>query len=128
MENFKNKLNSIWRKTQNVAAQNKLTVFVGGAIFIALIMIFTSLWMYENFGAAQLDLSRPSLQEARKEARIQAQKEKERAEKEENFEATGSIDKKVVESFEKIYDKKANQITGEFFGENALSDKTLGIE
>ena len=116
IENNKSKIN-----------QNKLIVFILGALLIAFILIEISLWMYEQFGTAQLDLSRPSLQEAREQAKKDVEREKREKAEAENFDSTGEIDSKAFKKFENLYDKSLNRLKGDFFGENALSDETLNI-
>ena len=107
--------------------QNKLIVFIIGALLITFSLIGISLWMYEQFGTAQLDLSRPSLQEAREQAKKDAEREKREKAEAENFDSTGEIDSKTFKKFENLYDKSLNRLKGDFFGENALSDETLNI-
>lgn len=116
IENNKSKIN-----------QNKLIVFILGALLIAFILIGISLWMYEQFGTAQLDLSRPSLQEAREQAKKDVEREKREKAEAENFDSTGKIDSKATKKFENLYNQSLNRLKDNFFGENALSDETLNI-
>jgi hypothetical protein len=97
------------------------------ALAIALIMVGVSLWMYEEFGTAQLDLSRPSLQEARDQAKKQADREKLEQAQRETFETEGAIDSKTLEKFEKLYSNEMEKLNGEFFTATDLSDETLNL-
>lgn len=115
------------KKNQSKVKQNQLSIFIFSALTVALILIGISLWMYEEFGTAQLDLSRPSLQEAREQAKKDAEREKREKAEAENFDSTGKIDSKSLDKFGKLYDRSLNRLKDNFFGENALSDETLNI-
>lgn len=89
-------------------------------------LLGVSLWMYNEFGTAQLDLSRPSLQEARDQAKRDAEKAKNEAQTS-GFSGEGEINTAVLNEFEKLYSEKLNKLEGDFFGEGALSDETLNL-
>lgn len=115
------------KKNQLKVKQNQLSIFIFSALMVALILIGVSLWMYEEFGTAQLDLSRPSLQEAREQAKKDAERENREKAEAENFDSTGKIDSKSLDKFGKLYDRSLNRLKDNFFGENALNDETLNI-
>jgi hypothetical protein len=115
------------KKNQLKVKQNQLSIFIFSALMVALILIGVSLWMYEEFGTAQLDLSRPSLQEAREQAKKDAEREKRERSEAENFDSNGKIDSKFLDKFGKLYDRSLNRLKDNFFGENALNDETLNI-
>ena len=87
------------KKNQLKVKQNQLSIFIFSALMVALILIGVSLWMYEEFGTAQLDLSRPSLQEAREQAKKDAEREKRERSEAENFDSNGKIDSKFLDKF-----------------------------
>ena len=120
---FKKKPEKIFEKSGKIP----LAIFIGGALMVALIMVGVSLWMYEEFGTAQLDLSRPSLQEARDQAKKQADREKLEQAQRETFETEGAIDSKTLEKFEKLYSNEMEKLNGEFFTVTDLSDETLNL-
>lgn len=120
---FKKKPEKIFEKSGKIP----LAIFIGGALAIASIMVGVSLWMYEEFGTAQLDLSRPSLQEARDQAKKQADREKLEQAQRETFETEGAIDSKTLEKFEKLYSNEMEKLNGEFFTVTDLSDETLNL-
>ena len=120
---FKKKPEKIFEKSGKIP----LAIFIGGALAIASIMVGVSLWMYEEFGTAQLDLSRPSLQEARDQAKKQADREKLELAQRETFETEGAIDSKTLEKFEKLYSNEMEKLNGEFFTVTDLSDETLNL-
>ena len=120
---FKKKPEKIFEKSGKIP----LAIFIGGALAIASIMVGASLWMYEEFGTAQLDLSRPSLQEARDQAKKQADREKLEQAQRETFETEGAIDSKTLEKFEKLYSNEMEKLNGEFFTVTDLSDETLNL-
>lgn len=120
---FKKKPEKIFEKSGKIP----LAIFIGGALAIVSIMVGVSLWMYEEFGTAQLDLSRPSLQEARDQAKKQADREKLEQAQRETFETEGAIDSKTLEKFEKLYSNEMEKLNGEFFTVTDLSDETLNL-
>lgn len=120
---FKKKPEKIFEKSGKIP----LAIFIGGALMVTLIMVGVSLWMYEEFGTAQLDLSRPSLQEARDQAKKQADREKLEQAQREAFETEGAIDSKTLEKFEKLYSNEMEKLNGEFFTATDLSDETLNL-
>ena len=120
---FKKKPEKIFEKSGKIP----LAIFIGGALAIASIMVGVSLWMYEEFGTAQLDLSRPSLQEARDQAKKQADREKLEQAQRETFETEGAIDSKTLEKFEELYSNEMENLNGEFFTVTDLSDETLNL-
>ena len=61
--------------------KHQFGLFIAGSLAVTAILLGVSLWMYNEFGTAQLDLSRPSLQEARDQAKRDAEKAKNEAEK-----------------------------------------------
>lgn len=118
----------IFEKLKQKFAENKFGFFIFGALFIAISLMLMSLWAYNEFGSAQLDLSRPSYQEAREQAKKDAEEEKNRKKEEsEEFSSEGKIDKKIIDSFLKKYDNQLQKIDADFFKEDALSDETLNL-
>ena len=120
---FKKKPEKIFEKSGKIP----LAIFIGGALAIASIMVGVSLWMYEEFGTAQLDLARPSVQEARDQAKKQADREKLEQAQRETFETEGAIDSKTLEKFEKLYSNEMEKLNGEFFTVTDLSDEILNL-
>lgn len=106
--------------------KHQFGLFIAGSLVVTAILLGVSLWMYNEFGTAQLDLSRPSLQEARDQAKRDAEKAKNEAQTS-GFSGEGEINTVVLNEFEKLYSEKLNKIEGDFFGEGALSDETLNL-
>lgn len=106
--------------------KHQFGLFIAGSLAVTAILLGVSLWMYNEFGTAQLDLSRPSLQEARDQAKRDAEKAKNEAQTS-GFSGEGEINTTVLNEFEKLYGEKLNKLEGDFFGEGALSDKTLNL-
>ena len=101
-------------------AKNRFVILIAASIVVALILVSVALALYAWSGAAQVDLSRPGYSGVRNQV----------SENQDpiTFSSNGAIDKEVLESYEKLYDKTANQITSvETFEEAALSDETLRI-
>ena len=106
--------------------KHQFGLFIAGSLAVTAILLGVSLWMYNEFGTAQLDLSRPSLQEARDQAKRDAEKAKNEAQMS-GFSGEGEINTTVLNEFEKLYSEKLNKLEGDFFGEGALSDETLNL-
>ena len=106
--------------------KHQFGLFIAGSLVVTAILLGVSLWMYNEFGTAQLDLSRPSLQEARDQAKRDAEKAKNEAQTS-GFSGEGEINTTVLNEFEKLYSEKLNKLEGDFFGEGALSDETLNL-
>ena len=106
--------------------KHQFGLFIAGSLVVTAILLGVSLWMYNEFGTAQLDLSRPSLQEARDQAKRDAEKAKNEAQTS-GFSGEGEINTAVLNEFEKLYSEKLNKLEGDFFGEGALSDETLNL-
>ena len=106
--------------------KHQFRLFIAGSLVVTATLLGVSLWMYNEFGTAQLDLSRPSLQEARDQAKKDAEKAKNEAQTG-GFSSEGEINISTINEFEKLYNEKLNKLNGDFFGENALSDKTLNL-
>ena len=104
---------------------NQFSIFIAGSVTIAMILSGFSLWLYNESGAAQLDLSRPSYQEAREEAKKEEDKENDNGSNE--FSADGTIDEKTISEFEKLYNERLKKIQADAFKEDPLSDKSLNI-
>ncbi|MBP6925263.1 hypothetical protein KBB73_02705 [Candidatus Saccharibacteria bacterium] len=104
---------------------NQFPIFIAGSLTIAMILSGFSLWLYNESGAAQLDLSRPSYQEAREEAKKEEDKENDNGSNE--FSADGTIDEKTISEFEKLYNERLKKIQADAFKEDPLSDKSLNI-
>lgn len=107
--------------------QNQLAFFISGALILATTFVSISLWIYQEGGAAQLDLSRPSYQEARKQARKEAQEEAKKQKKSSEFIVEGDLTRKKIEDFEKIFTDRIKRIEGDFFDSKTLSDETLNL-
>lgn len=121
---MKSTLNTLVKK----ASQYKFAVFIAISLLFALCLVWISLLMYNISGAAQLDLSRPSYQEARKKAKEQADKDKKDALEQSTFSNQGTLNQKDIDDFNKLYNEQLDRIQGDFFRDDALSDKTLNLE
>ena len=106
--------------------KHQFGLFITGSLAVTAILLGVSFWMYNEFGTAQLDLSRPSLQEARDQANRDAEKAKNEAQTS-GFSGEGEINTAVLNEFKKLYSEKLNKLEGDFFGEGALSDETLNL-
>lgn len=100
--------------------QHKFMVLVGATIILSLLLVTLSLWLYNNSGAAQLDLSRPGYQSVRDQVDHKSDFTV--------YPSSGSIDKESLDEFRKLYDEQLKEATTvDSFGGTAMSDEALGI-
>ena len=103
------------------SSQTAFMILIAGSIILASIMVVISMRLYYHFGTAQLDLSRPSLQDVRNRAQ--------QNERFDGFKTDGPLTDKSLEEFQKLYDNKTKEVqrsTEGFYPEN-MSDASLGI-
>ncbi len=113
-----NKFSSIVKRFQA-----SFPLMVAVSISVALLLVWVSLLLYNQSGAAQLDLSRPSFQAVRSQAQ--------RTEPLAGFEPPmGRLTEKDLKEFEKLYTKQTTDMHNyeNSFSSGALSDKSLGIK
>lgn len=101
--------------------RHQLALFIGSSIVIALVLVVISMVLYVSGGAIQLDASRPG---------VKALTDKvDQTDSFKSFPATGSVDKKTLEQFRKLYDEQVRQVTtGDAFNASVLDDAALGID
>ena len=100
--------------------QHTFMVLVGLTIVLAMVLVVFSLWLYNNSGAAQLDLSRPGYESVRSQANTSKDFT--------GFSSSGAIDTEALNEFRGLYDKQLKEATAvESFGGDVLSDTALGI-
>lgn len=112
---------TIFHEPAGRLAKHKFIAMIGGSIVIALLFVSMSLALYSSSGAAQLDLSRPGYKsaEVKKEDATPAF---------EGFSASGSVDKKTLEEFEKMYRERTKNATSvDAFSGEVLDAQALGI-
>lgn len=102
-------------------AKHRFIVMIAGSVMIALLLVVISLQLYTNSGTLQLDLSRPGYTSVRDQIH--------RDEAFKGYPGTGAIDKAALDEFQKLYDKRANDlISVDAFGSEVLTDQALGID
>jgi hypothetical protein len=101
-------------------AKNRFVILIGSSILVALFLVMIALALYGFSGAAQVDLSRPGYSGIRNQISDTQEPTA--------FPSSGSIDKDVLDNYEKLYNKTADQVTAvEAFESGALSDEALRI-
>ena len=79
--------------------QHRFMILIAATIFIAIILVITSIIMYNVSGSAQLDLSRPGYQSVSDKV--------DRDDSVIEYSAFGPVSQVTVEEFIKIYDEQA---------------------
>lgn len=101
---------------------HRFAAMVVGAVFISLGLVAVALSLYGSSGAAQLDLSRPGLEDIREQA---AKDDGEY----EGFSSSGTLDEDALKEFDKLYSEKLSEVRAvDAFGGDALSPKSLQID
>lgn len=100
--------------------QHRFMILVFGTVVISLFLVAVSLVLYSSSGAAQVDLSRPGYQSVRAAA--------DRSVDPGGFPATGTLDKRSIDTFRALYDVKMKQLQAvDAFGGDVMSDSALSI-
>lgn len=99
----------------------QIFILLGGSVLVSFVMVVISMFLYNQSGASQLDLSLPGLQEER----IRAQQTK----RYDDFGSTGRLDEKSLSQFDKLYKEQQQDIkrAGAGFDNTPLGDDKLGI-
>ena len=101
--------------------RHKFMLLVGLTIVISLFLVGVAMALYSSSGAAQLDLSRPGYQAVRDQIS--------QTEDFDGYPATGALDKKALDEFRSLYDKKSKEAMDvDGFGGKVLSDSALSID
>ena len=99
-----------------------LPVFIGLSVILAVILVAISMAIYNNSGAAQLDLSRPGYVSVRSQANDDEGSLK-------AFSSFGSLDRKTIEDFKTTYDKQSLKTeSANAFSGDPLSPSSLGMD
>lgn len=99
--------------------QHKFLLLVAMTIVVAICLVAVSIGIYNMSGAAQLDLSRPGY----KAVASQAQTDQSAFS---NYAATGPVNSKTIEEFQKLYDAQAKSVTSvDAFGGDPLNAEAL---
>lgn len=101
--------------------RGSLIFVVLSSVAIAICLVLFSMHLYNQSGAAQLDLSRPSYENVRSQGMT---------ERFDGFDTSQDLNQKSLEGFEEMYKEKRDDLRGyaDAFGPSDISDEALGIE
>ena len=122
-----NKIKSRFLKYANKALKNQFAAFITLSIVIAISLMWLSIWLYNESGAAQLDLSRPSYQAAREEAAKEKTEKGKESQTQEDFAADGVVDEKAIKQIKELYKSRLDKVKSDAFRADPLSDASLHI-
>ena len=109
-------------KTETGWGQHRYLIMVSASIVVATVLVVISMYIYNNSGAAQLDLSRPGYSANVREQASNA------IDDFTSYPDSGELDEQALDDFKKLYDKQSKQATGiDAFGDDVLSDSALQI-
>ena len=80
----------------------KFTIMIALAIAVSSLLVFISMTLYLNSGAAQLDLSRPGYKSVRKHAQ--------KTDSFEGFDSNQSLSSETIEEFKSLFDRKIEEV------------------
>lgn len=102
-------------------ARHRYFVLIFSTIFVSLVLVGVSMWMYYSSGAVQLDLSRPGYSSV-------ANQVKDDEGKFTVYPSTGPVNKDTISQFQQTYDGQATNAKGvDAFGGDPLSPSALGL-
>ncbi len=111
-----------YSRTQRLINQYKLSFAIGGAVVICLLLTVVSVSLYVITGTSKVDLSRPGYETARKKVDRSSDSQ------ESDFEASGSLDGKIMADYLKKYTKQTRTLSEyDTFEPKLLDDSQLGL-
>ncbi len=100
--------------------RHRFFVIIAVVIIVALFLVSIALSMYNNSGAAQLDLSRPGYQDIRNKAKRDTTSTA--------FPATGTLDVAAFDNFKKMYMERTAKVTSvDSFDARPISKESLQL-
>ena len=101
--------------------QMRIVLFVSVSIFVAFVLVVISMALYISSGSAQLDLSRPGY--------TAVQSKLDQTGSFEGFPVTGSVNKKVIDDFQKLFQQQIKSVNStDVFSPSSLDEQSLGID
>lgn len=115
------KFSLIQKYKQSFLGRNQFIIMLIMSVSVAIIMVVISMLIYNNSGAAQLDLSRPGYVSVRDKA----------VKNDDNFQSysgSGEINQTTISEFQILFSKQAKKIKSvDAFGGDPLSPEALGL-
>lgn len=112
---------SIFSAEKSFLGHHRFAVMLTSSVLITALLVIVSLSMYDNSGAAQLDLSRPGYKSVRDKAVKNDDDFK-------SYPSTGEINQKTISEFQSLFTKQTSKIKSvDAFGGDPLSPDSLGI-
>lgn len=121
---MKNRFKSLVSRMESaeIAGLNGSLIFiVVGSIIVATALVIFSMYLYNQSGAAQLDLSRPVYEDVRSQAW--------KGERFDGFDTGQDLNEESLEGFEDMFKEKRDKLReyADAFSPSDISDETLGI-
>lgn len=91
-----------------------------GSIFIAIVIVFVSMWLYYKSGAYQLDLSSPNYVDVRSKI--------DNTDDSIEYSNTGKMDSNAIKDFSNLFSQKVQKVKSvDVFGGDPLNPESLGM-
>lgn len=87
---------------KKLASLPKFPVMIGMSIAISALLVFISMKLYFDSGAAQVDLSRPGYQSVRKHAQ--------KTDSFEGFDSSETLSNETIDEFKAMFDRKIQEV------------------
>lgn len=112
---------SVVESVKRPRVKPQFALLIAGSIVLSMIMVTVSMYLYNESGAAQLDLSRPGYQDVRSQAQL--------SERFDGIDSTGEVTDRTLERFDELYTSQQDKILEQKNGFSAddMSDQTLEI-
>ncbi len=90
------------------------------SIFIAIVIVFVSMWLYYKSGAYQLDLSSPNYVDVRSKI--------DNTDDSVEYSNTGNMDSNAIKDFNNLFSQKVQKVKSvDVFGGDPLNPESLGM-
>lgn len=109
-----------WQRFIKFAERHRLAYGIASAIGVGLLLTVISMSLYISSGASRLDLSRPGYEKARSEV-VETKDD-------DTFSATGPMDLKTIDEFQKLYSSHRTTLSAlDSFDSTVMDDTQLRL-
>jgi hypothetical protein len=101
-------------------SRRRFLILIAGAVLVSLLLTAVSMALYNNSGAAQLDLSRPGYKSVRSQVEGSSDSQ--------DYPDSGTINQKAIDDFKALLQKQTKKIEAvDAFSGDPLSPTSLGL-
>ena len=113
---------SVVESVKRLQMKPQFAVLIAGSIVLSMLLVIVSMYLYNESGAAQLDLSRPGYQDVRSQAQV--------TERFDGIDSAGEINDRTLERFDELYSEQQAKILKQKdgFSPAVMRDDALDIK